>query len=547
MPNFPTLAAVARRYFYMTQLLFFIALVGGLLSLKTRIDEAHQRSVAYLDAARSVMRTEVDFKQQVQEWKDFLLRGADPRLADKYWAQFERQLQMVRDDCQHMQAHFTLLHDTELQSQAATFCRTHAEMTPHYEQARQVFLAAGARAQAGDHAVAGVDRGPTQFLADLARLSAARSDSMREQQQKSFQQAQLILISLFAGSSFLAIVIFSWGIQRHIARPMKAMAHDIDMIAAQKNLAHGMQAPPLQEAAVIAQAFNALLQSLASSFSTVTRTAVQLQEGAGRMQDADQRLHTVTLAGQDSLAESAAAMEELGASLQTTSDVALKTENISHNSLQLAEQGQGQLHELFQATVGLTELSQQMATDMAELDRISSRIESLVNSIHAIADQTNLLALNAAIEAARAGEHGRGFAVVADEVRSLASKTAESTRHIQDMTSSIASGVERVLGRHQQMATAFDQVRARSEQAQVHMGSLRLSNADILEEMRKLTHTISEQTRAGQLLSDQIERLAGSDEMQKAQALLHAEADMLTQAAAQLHAVLRDYQEGSGS
>ncbi len=214
----------------------------------------------------------------------------------------------------------------------------------------------------------------------------------------------------------------------------------------------------------------------------------------------------------------ASAMNEMSATVQDVARNAANTAEAVSQAHQEADEGQSQINRTHQAITALAGQLDNAARSIESLKEQGTAIENVVKLISGIADQTNLLALNAAIEAARAGEHGRGFAVVADEVRALAAKTQASTIDIRDMIEKLRGGIESTVhvvhAGHQQMDSVKEQAAA-TEMAlgqiagaitQIGDMSTQIATATeeqsmVAEEMNRNIHTISRQTEQATTLS----------------------------------------------
>jgi methyl-accepting chemotaxis protein len=211
-------------------------------------------------------------------------------------------------------------------------------------------------------------------------------------------------------------------------------------------------------------------------------------------------------------------VEQVTVSINHVADSTREALGIAKHAGELSAEG----GEVIDRAVGemkrIAESVRAVADSIANLDQQSERISSIVQTIKDVADQTNLLALNAAIEAARAGEAGRGFAVVADEVRKLAERTTQATGEIGGMIGGIQSSAQTAVVAMRDAVSQVDRGTGLAEEAGSAIVSIRSATSEVTGVMNDISAAISEQGVASTSIAQQVERVAQAAEENSAAA-----------------------------
>jgi len=349
----------------------------------------------------------------------------------------------------------------------------------------------------------------------LTSLFSQLTDVQLKEARRQFEQSQALYVvnmRLMAVVLALALLfgsLYALLFSARLARYLGAEPHELASISTR--IAQGRLGDPVNGNATstgVMQSVEAMRRSLASMIGKVREASQHIESSTLNLSvSSEQGLKQA--AEQNGAASSiAAAAEQMSANITHIAENAAQAHDTAQKAEQITACGIATMERSIIEMQQITQLVTQTSDEIDQLTLHSNAIGKIVGMIHSIAEQTNLLALNATIEAARAGEQGRGFAVVADEVRDLATRTTRSTAEIVVLVSTIQSGMRKA---NSSMNTGRERVlqgQQLIDSAGASMNDVKAALNASLNAVSQISHALQEQREASEDVARNVENVA---------------------------------------
>lgn len=445
---------------------------------------------------------------QMQQWLTDIsaTRGLDD--LDDGFQEAAAAKQLFFHDLEVLRRHYQQQHDTQGLQQIAEIEQRLGQWYQTGEKMARAYIAGGP--EAGNPIMGEFDQVSTQLQKALEPVINEQMQDAGRDIDKSIADLERIQWWILVGMLSILLVLILGGtlLARGVALPLNHLSHLMTKLIADKDFSVQLEVKGKDEIANVSNCFNQLVVMLREMLQQFTHDIHQLDHMAAELADVITTSSHSAQETSQSASGMAAAVEQMSSNLNQMrqhTEAALQVVDVSSSQ---SDEGNRVIGNAIEDMQRITTEVFAVSQSIHQLNEQTTQISQIVSVIREVADQTNLLALNAAIEAARAGEQGRGFAVVADEVRKLAERTAGATIEIADMIGAIQSSANVAL---EKMDVAVNEANTGAELAQhasEFIAAMGKGSHDVANTVHALAKAIAEQTSAGQFIAGQVEHVA---------------------------------------
>lgn len=345
----------------------------------------------------------------------------------------------------------------------------------------------------------------------------SEQDTLGPQVQKSNEET-VQWVSVLTVVAIAAGIAISWFITALITKPVKQAMFVANELS-QGKLTTTISVSGKDEIAQMMQSLKTMAENLNNMLNNINTASGQISLSADKLASATEQANHGAIEQQSETDQVATAMNEMAATVQEVATSAVNASSAAEEANIHAQTGYDIVEKTVLDIENLANQMQKSNTEVAQLHSESINIGSILDVIHGVAEQTNLLALNAAIEAARAGEQGRGFAVVADEVRTLAQRTQDAIGQIEQLITNLQDGasnamdsitvgqqhVEKTVAQAQSASEALTSIRDSIS----HISDMNAQIASAAEEQSIVAETINQNINNVRRIADESAHVAG--------------------------------------
>lgn len=330
-----------------------------------------------------------------------------------------------------------------------------------------------------------------------------------EQRVRSAISDTLSLIAVSSIVLLLIIGVITLVAAGRITRPLQQTAAALrDIAQGEGDLTRRLPVDSADEVGDVARSFNDFVEKIQQLVREVHSAVGALSSSTESMKQVVTRTHEDAHMQKGETSQAAAAIHQMAAAVQQVAGSASQAAEAAREADSESVNGQAVVEQTIDSINRLADDVNRSAEVIASLDSDADQIGTVFNVIRDIAEQTNLLALNAAIEAARAGEQGRGFSVVADEVRTLATRTQQSTDEIQRMIESLQNGARRAVTEMQNSQAQSQDTIVQADTARSSLQQITHSVSTITEMNTQIASAAEEQTAVADEISQSVQQIA---------------------------------------